>query len=342
MKKQVIHIIFFACFLLSSLFLLGQNQFTLTNFTMHKPFINPASITTFNDLNGAASFRSQWVGVEGAPTTSLLDVNTRIRSSSSYVGFTVLSDIISIHQNYNVSFTYAYRAQLDKKKFISFSLSPSLVLQQSNFSAVATDFPDQTFLSADPSKVMPNVKFGAIYEAPYFYAGISTPALLYNSLEAGTSGEYTGNTSFDLGNIHYNILVGYRREFASKWELHPAMLVKQVPGSPVQIDGLVQMQYLEKYGGGISYSAFSNVGSVLFNIQLNPNFRLSYAYSYPFNEFSQLTSGTQEIMLLFGLWNRKRSYINMPKLLEQYQKQQKGAEPDGPVKQLGRQPYSGN
>jgi hypothetical protein len=112
-----------------------------------------------------------------------------------------------------------------------------------------------------------------------------------------------------------------------------------VPGAPFQIEATANMQFLDKFGGGVSYNT-SRVISGMFNINLNGNFKLAYAYSFGFNEVQQYSPGSQEVMLLFGLWNRKKTIINMPKLLQEYKKVH-----ELPVKETktpeGRQPYSG-
>ena len=315
---------------------IGQKSFSIVQFSQHRAFINPAAITQNTDINAATVFRKQWVGFEGSPTTSLFDVNSPIRSSNNYAGLSVVGDFLGVNQEIMVSGTYAYKAAIDRYSHISFALSPSVVFLQSDLASVSTDFSGDPSFAVNPNAVLPNVRFGVYYDTKYTFLGISSPSLLTNGL-TGINGE--GGTGFDISNIHYNIIAGYKREFKSKWTFYPSAMYSHAPGAPFQIEATANMQFLDKFGGGVSYNT-SRVISGMFNINLNGNFKLAYAYSFGFNEVKQYSPGSQEVMLLFGLWNRKKTIINMPKLLQEYKKVH-----ELPVKETktpeGRQPYSG-
>ena len=334
--KHILLVLFVCAF---GVDLYAQSSYSISQFSQHKPLINPATIASNAEVNGAMLFRKQWVGIEGSPTTSIFDVNLPIRASNNHLGLSVLADYYGINQNINVSLTYAYKAKLNRNEFLSFALSPSLEMIQADYSLLNLDYVDDvTYLNATPNGMAPNLRFGAFYQTKYYYLGVSTPALLTNEFGINGSG-----TTFKMSNVQYNIMAGYNREFNSKWDLQYATLIRQTPGSPIQADLLFQTQYLDKYGAGVSYSSSKTV-SFMFNMLINPNFRLAYSYGYTFSQLRALTSGNQEIMLVFGIWNKKRSYINMPKLLEQYQNEHKndvGTETKKPDKNFGKQPYSG-
>jgi type IX secretion system PorP/SprF family membrane protein len=339
MRLKIQHILF--AFLLFALggSLYAQSNYSISQFNQHKPLINPATIASNAEVNGAMLFRKQWVGIKGSPTTSIFDVNLPVRASNNHLGLSVLADYYGINQNINVSLTYAYKAKLNRNEFLSFALSPSLEMIQADYTLLNLDYEnDVTYTNADPNGMAPNLRFGAYYQTKYYYLGVSSPALFTNNFGINGTG-----TTFKMSNVQYNIMAGYNREFNSKWDLQYAALVKQTPGSPVQADLLFQTQYFDKYGAGVSYSTSQTI-SFMFNMLINPNFRLAYSYGYTFSQLRALTSGNQEIMLVFGIWNKKRSYINMPKLLEQYQNDHKddvGTEIKKPVKDPGKQPYSG-
>jgi len=343
--KRLSSILIF-CFVLVAGVSFGQNRFSIVQFSQHRPFINPASITLNSDINAATVFRKQWVGFDGSPTTSLFDINGPVRASNNYVGFSAVGDFIGVNQEIMVSATYAYKAPINKYSHISFGLSPSLVFLQSDLASVSTDFAGDPSFQVNPNAVLPNVRFGAYYDTKYYFLGISSPSLLTNSLPGNNGG---GGTSFNLSEIHYNIIGGYKREFKSKWIFYPTAMISHVPGAPFQVEATMSMQFLDKFGGGVSYNT-SKAISAMFNINLNSNFKLAYAYTFGLNEVQQYSSGSQEIMLLFGFWNRKKTIINMPKLLEEYKKnhEEKPKEIKNTVKETpteekpeGRQPYSG-
>lgn len=338
MRKQLKYLLLFlGCFVGLTGF--GQSKFSIVQFSQHRPFINPAAITQNTAVNGAMLFRRQWVGLEGAPTTSLFDINAPLKSSSNYVGLTVLGDFIGVNQEILVSGTYAYKAKLDRYSHISFALAPSIVFLQSDFASINTDFSGDPTFATNPNATLPNVRFGAFYDSKYFFVGLSSPSLLYNNPNSINS-----TTSFTLNQIHYNLMMGYKREFKSKWTFYPSMMVNHVPGAPMQFEITGAMQYLDKFGGGLSYNT-NNTISAMFNLYLNSNFKLSYAYSFGLNATQEVSSGSQEIMLLFGLWNRKKTVINLPKYLEEYKKSHSTPAPKTDykpsVQPSTKQPYTG-
>jgi len=58
MKKGLIFIIVIAFFSSVSH---AQNQFHLSQYMVHQPFINPGAVGAFESLNGSLFYRTQWV-----------------------------------------------------------------------------------------------------------------------------------------------------------------------------------------------------------------------------------------------------------------------------------------
>jgi hypothetical protein len=73
MRKLII-----AIALLTELSGFGQNQFHIGQYAIHQPFLNPASIGTFQEINMALVYKNQWIGFDGAPHLGGINYNMPI------------------------------------------------------------------------------------------------------------------------------------------------------------------------------------------------------------------------------------------------------------------------
>ena len=87
----------------------AQDQFSLSQYMLHQPFMNPASISSYGNVNGALLYKKQWVSLEGAPEVQAFSINSPFKKgSNNHVGLTVIHDKIGVNNNYNIAATYAY------------------------------------------------------------------------------------------------------------------------------------------------------------------------------------------------------------------------------------------
>ena len=74
--------------------------------------INPAYAGLNNNFNAGVSYRKQWAGFEGSPTTYNLNAHTSLLDNRMGLGLIVLKDNVGINSNTEVHGTYAYRLGL--------------------------------------------------------------------------------------------------------------------------------------------------------------------------------------------------------------------------------------
>ena len=58
-----------------SLSTLAQNQYHMSQFMLHQPFINPAAQGSYSNLNGALFYKTQWTNFVGAPEIAGFNIN---------------------------------------------------------------------------------------------------------------------------------------------------------------------------------------------------------------------------------------------------------------------------
>lgn len=290
----------------------AQNQYLVSQYMLHHGFVNPAAIANTTKINGAAFYRTQWVGFDGAPVLQGLNFNMPFGEGNQAAGLTILHDQIGVNRSIEVTGTYAYRLKVAMNQYLSFGVSGTLALMQSNFANVETTTPnDPVYSSNTPTFAMPNFKLGAYYFGNNFYAGFSIPNLLQNKITFGT--EYTGKTEFNFEAMHFYLNGGYKWEVNRDFDLNFSTMLKNISGAPLQIDLNATAVFNKKFGIGFSYRTSKELVALL-NFQLAPSWRLGYAYDFNFNKIGNYSNGSHELMVVFSLFQqRSRAALESPR-----------------------------
>ncbi len=97
--------VLFILLIVSALPIYAQQDPLLSQYQFNQLPINPA----YAGVNDVASFdlqyRSQWGGVEGAPTTILLSGNSSFFQNQVGLGFSLVHDQVGINTNTNLNLT---------------------------------------------------------------------------------------------------------------------------------------------------------------------------------------------------------------------------------------------
>ena len=310
MKKTKIIVVFLICFCLYNK-AYSQNQIHITQYMNHQPFINPASIGSYENMNGALLYKTQWVGLEGAPQIGAFSINSPIGDSKNHLGLTVINDKIGVRQDMDISGNYAYRMPISTKTNLTLGLSASLRLLQGDFATINTTIDNDPLFQSNTSTIpAANFKFGSYYNSERFYIGFAVPNLIKNTITTNDK----ANSEFDFKDMHFYLHSGYYFPINNVFDLKSSVLFKQVSGAPLQMDINSQVEFKRKFALGLSYrSSKEMVG--LISLELNSYIRLAYSYDYAFNEVNTVSSGTHEIMILFNFINisAKKAVITAPR-----------------------------
>ena len=288
-----------------SLSTLAQNQYHMSQFMLHQPFINPAAQGSYSNLNGALFYKTQWTNFVGAPEIAGFNINTPLgKTQKNAIGLTLVKDKVGVNNNYDVSGNYSYHVKTGEKSFLSLGLGASIMMMQSNLGNVHTIMTDDPVFSGNTRVFfMPNFKLGAYYFADNFYVGLATPNLLKNRITFGS--ELESSTEFDSKNIHLYFHSGYQFFINETVDLMTSVLVKHVSGAPIQFGLNAQAVYKKKIGVGGAFRSSQEV-SLLLNYQLIPELKLGYAYDLNFGIIGNYSTGTHEVMLIYNLVSDKK------------------------------------
>ncbi|PKR79681.1 hypothetical protein CW751_13660 [Brumimicrobium salinarum] len=296
----------FLLFLTSS-FLLGQNKLNITQYMIHQPILNMASIGGNNTINAALVHRQQWVGFEGAPATSFFSVNSPIKTTNLHIGGIASFDRIGSNSITNINLGVAYRMKLNTKNYLSLSLKGGITNTSSDYSTLSLkDEIDPKFSSTSVNELQPDFGFSAYFFSRKYYIGLAIPSLIRNS------NFYTENQLVIPQDFHYFTTAGYEFNLSNSLDLGISTLIKGVLGSPVQADLNARLLYKEFLGIGVSYRSSNDI-ALLMSVKMFDKLTLAYSYDLGISEISRYHSNTHEIMLTFDTPSRDLLKVASPR-----------------------------
>lgn len=303
MKNMMKNIIVITALLMTS-WGFGQSRFHITQYMMHQPFINPAAMGIYDNMNGSVFYKNQWTGFDGAPKLIGFNFNSPIGGLSNRLGLTVINDRIGVNSHTDLSAAYAYTLKINDNSNLTFGAAATLRLTQSDYADVETTIADPEFQANTPTLAMPNFKFGAYYKVNRFYVGISLPNLLKNTIEYNT--DFKGRTSFDLSDWHFYLHSGYSFKLSDNVDLNVSTILKHVSGAPFQADISTVCMIKQRFGIGVNYRTSQDLSGIL-RFRLNPMLEMGYSYDFTFSELNNFSSGSHEIMLIFDIYGKDKT-----------------------------------
>ncbi len=292
--KQLRNITLAAAALLTVL-LHAQHTPLTTQYMFNGLLINPAYAGSRDALTANLTYRQQWVGFEGAPTTQILSVHSPVNGKHIGLGLMVYNDRIGVSRETGVMTNYAYRLRLGEGK-LALGLGAGLKVLQADWTNVRTTTAgDAQFATDSRGVVKPNFSAGAYYYNKRWFAGLSIPFMLsqgYNA-EAG-NWEVKNNARQYQPMLTAGMLVDLDHDL----KLKPAVLLRKAGTNPVQADLNMNMIWKDSFWLGVSYRTSD---AVCLSVEVLPTkqFRIGYAYDLGINALRTYHQGSHEVMLQY-------------------------------------------
>lgn len=250
---------------------IAQQDAQYTQYMYNTVSINPAYAGSRGQMSIAALHRSQWVGLDGAPTTQTINIHSPVGYRGLGMGFSIVNDQIGPTSETNFDMDFSYTIQMAKESRLSFGLKGSLNLLDIRFSELNQFTSDQTLQQDIDNRLSPNVGAGIYYHTNKFYAGLSVPRFLE------TSHFEESSLSTAKEQMNFYLITGYVWELNSFLKFKPTVLTKITQGAPLQVDVSANFMLNDKFILGAAYRWDAAVsGMVGFNI--SDGFLLGIAY----------------------------------------------------------------
>lgn len=306
--KKIITIVFLVCSFGAAI---AQQDAQYTQYMYNTQVVNPAYAGSRGVFSIAALYRAQWMGIDGAPTTQTLTLNTPVTGRVG-LGLSVVNDEIGNGTSQNTYFDvdFSYTLPISETQKLSFGIKAGGHLLDVNLAKLRNYNPGllATQDSDIDKKFSPNFGAGIYYHTDRFYVGLSVP----NFLETKHFETAAGSSSYLVQDeMEYYLISGLVLDLNYNLKFKPTILVKASGGAPIQADLSANFLYNNKFSFGAAYRWNAAV-SALIGFQVSDRFMLGMAYDRETSQLggTQFNDGSFEFFLRFELKSRHRKVQN--------------------------------
>lgn len=280
--------------MLTGLLCTAQQDAQFTQYMYNTISINPAYAGSRGALSVFGLYRTQWVGLDGAPETSSFSVNSPINNSNLGVGVSIVNDKIGPTNENTFSADLSYTVQTSADFKLSFGIKGTANLFNLDVNKLNVENQGDPQFQNLNSKFSPNVGAGVYWHSDKAYIGLSVP----NFIETN---RYNDNDiAIFKDKINYYLIAGYVFDL-DKYQyikFKPAVLTKMVQGAPLQVDVSANFMFNDRFVVGVAYR-WSAAVSAMVGFQISDGLYLGYGYDNETTALRHYNSGSHEIFLRY-------------------------------------------
>lgn len=280
----------------------GQQDAQFTQYMYNTININPAYAGSRGAMSIFALHRTQWVGLDGAPTTNAASINTPINNSNLGLGVSFVNDKIGPTNENTISGDLSYTIPTSENFKLSFGMKATANLFNLNVDKLnPADQGDPQFQNLR-NVFTPNVGAGIYYHSDKAYLGLSVPNFIQTN-------RYNDNqVAIFKEKINYYLIGGYVFDLSYDIKFKPAFLTKLVEGSPLQVDVSANFMFIEKVVVGVAYR-WSAAMSAMVGFQVTDGMYIGYGYDLETTNLENYNSGSHEIFLRYEIFKNNEKVI---------------------------------
>lgn len=280
----------------------SQQDAQFTQYMYNTSNINPAYAGSRDVLSIFALHRTQWVGIDGAPITNNVNINTPIGSNIG-VGLGIVNDKIGVSDENNISADLSYTVKTSENYKLAFGLKISANILNIAFDKLSYAVADPSFETNVNNKFSPNIGTGVYFYSDNTYIGLSVPNFLetrhYDRSSTINSAKITAQER-----LHYYFIAGHVFDLSENIQFKPSLLTKVVQGAPLQIDASANFMFNQKFILGASYR-WTAAASLMAGFQINDSWLIGYGFDLETTRLKAYNSGSHEIFLRYELPKQK-------------------------------------
>jgi type IX secretion system PorP/SprF family membrane protein len=280
--------------ILMSLEVCSQQDSQYTQYIYNTMSVNSAYTGQRDVLSYTGLYRTQWVGIDGAPKTLTFGIHSPLKNENLGMGISIVSDQLGpIREDY-INLNFSYTIRLNRSTELSFGLKGGLHNLSSDFSRGNSFQNTDVAFNENISLFSPTIGAGLYLHSTRSYLGLSAPNFLttehYNDYKESLASE----------RLHLFLIGGYVFNIDNDIKLKPAFLIKAVSGAPLIADLSINAMFNNRFVFGLAYRWDDSL-SGLTGLQVNKTLFIGYAYDYNTSIGNKYTGGTHEVMLRFEL-----------------------------------------
>lgn len=297
-------ILLFTFLFLSVFNMNAQQEAQFTQYMYNTVSINPAYAGSRGVFSVFGIHRAQWIGLDGAPTTTAASFHTPINDSRVGLGISMLQDAIGPSDKQTLSADFSYTISTSENYKLSFGLKGTASLFSIDYTKLKQyDVNDPRFQNNISNQFSPNIGAGIYLHSKQLYAGISVPFLLQSKEFNDINSQVTHEA------LHYYFIGGYVFDVSDTTKFKPAFLVKAVEGAPLQVDLTANFMLYDKFvlGGAWRWDAAL---SGLAGFQVNDNWFIGYTYDADSTKLANYNSGSHELFLRYEFIGKNEKIVS--------------------------------
>ncbi|GAB3541487.1 type IX secretion system membrane protein PorP/SprF [Pontibacter brevis] len=284
--------------------------------------INPAYAGSKQILNINTTYRNQWTGFEGAPTTQTVSIDGPTNTKSLGWGLHLLNDEIGVQRQTAVYANASTRIELDRFSTLSLGVAAGAsqyVLDGTRLDPGSmSEVPDVAIPQGRVSQVLPDLKVGVFFNTERYYAGLSAASLIPFK---------DSSTEIATPRRHYFLSTGYLFDLDRNIRLKPSILIKEDFRSPTSVDLNSFLLLYSRLWLGASYRTAlpmftkqamkqldkRNAVALMAQVYATPKFRVGYSYDISLSAIRNY--GSHEVSLGYTFLQKKYGRILTPRNL---------------------------
>jgi len=292
MKKLII----ISLILIASQAVFGQQDPQYSLYMFNPLGVNPGYAGSREVLSGVLIHRSQWVGLDGAPETQVLSLNTPLKNKKMGLGLQIVNDKIGPRNNQQLSLSYAYRLKLGGGK-LAFGLRAGMLNYNYDWDKIEyKDAEDQIPTTGSENAMLPTFDFGMYYNTKTFYLGAAVDHLNQAKFNLSSSDSLTSEAK---KHSVFTATVGKAFILNDNFVLKTSALLRASNASG-NFDVNASVLIKNKILFGVTARS-SKAIVVMTEINLTKNLRLGAGYDIDMSDVAKSTSGSFEIFLGYDI-----------------------------------------
>lgn len=268
----------------------GQQDPGYTQYMYNTMVVNPGYTGSAGVLQGTLLHRSQWTGIEGAPTTQALTVDSPLSNEKIGLGLSAVNDRLGPSNEVYLDANVSYTIPLNYDMKLAFGAKAGIRAMNVDWTKGRYYDNVDPLLNTNISKTKPNLGAGLYLHTEKWYVGLSVPNFLrseyYNDIQQAVISD----------RLHYFAIAGYVFDLTDNLKFKPAVMGKLVSGAPVTVDVSANFLLQEKLTLGVSHRIDDSV-SALAGFQITPGLFAGYSFDYTVTRLNKYANGTHEIIL---------------------------------------------
>lgn len=270
----------------------AQQDPQYTHYQYNTLTVNPGYTGSLGHLSITGLYRSQWVGIEGAPQTLSLGIDSPFKKFDG-LGLSIAHDEIGPAQETYIDGNYAHSIIVNRMGHrLAFGLKAGGRFLNVDWSKGTYKDPDTAFNENINTEFLPVIGGGLFYYTDNAYVGASVPNVLHNKRYNAVEEEV------GTDRLHVYIIAGYVFDLNPNLKFKPSTFLKVSNGGPVIADVSANFLIQNTLNLGVSYR-WDDSFSGLIGFNITPRLEMGYAYDYTITALQSYNSGSHEIFFRY-------------------------------------------